>query len=304
MVSTKANYAESNAIAERMRAKHPAPKEMSLKEAHAIANEISPSSTFKMVPVQALLIDPEAQRRLDRKWVRAHIPAFDPEQLGYIVVNKRADGKMYVVDGQHRVELIRSVGWGDQNVHAEYYAGLILRQEAALFLARNDRRALRITDKFRIRILAEDADAIGIAKIVQEQGLIVSAASQDGHITAIAALEAVYRGGGIAGEKEGRRALADSLRVILRAWGNQSAALHGHVIKAIGMVELRYNGALDQHMLAKKLAPFPGGAPGLIGKARSMQELNGKPLHHCAASIIVERYNRGLRTGKIETWGV
>ena len=100
----------------------------------------------------------------------------------------------------------------------------------------------------------------------------------------------------------GDRVLAAALKVVIRAWGNQPSSVNGKVIQALGMVQLRYNGGIDQKALTQKLAPFPGGAPSLLGKGRSIQELRGRPLHHCIASIIVDTYNKGRRAGKLESW--
>jgi hypothetical protein len=260
------------------------------------------TSTFRMVPITDLNIDPEAQRKLNPGWVKAHVSGFDADLLGYILVNKRANGKLYVVDGQHRVELLRAVGWGDQNIHAEYREGLTQAEEAEWFLGRNDRKAVQPFDKFRVRVTEGDPIACDIAKIVNAHGLVLSDQAASGHIIAVASLEQVYRGGGIASQKEGARALSDALRAIIKAWGNQPSSVSGKVIQSVGMVQLRYNGAIDQKALADKLAPFPGGAPGLLGKGKAMQEVRGRPLHHCIASIIVDVYNKGRRTGKLDAW--
>lgn len=260
------------------------------------------SSAFKMVPVSELNVDQDAQRKLATAWVKARVPHFDVDQLGYIVVNKRANGKLYIVDGQHRVELMRAVGWGDQSIHAELFDGLSQGEEAELFLARNDRKAVRKFDKFRVAITSGDPMAIDIDKIVRAHGLVISDQLRNGHIVAVDALERVYLGGGIASPKEGPRALGQALAVLVNAWGNQASAVNGKVIQAIGLVELRYNGAIDQKALGAKLAPFPGGAPGLLGRGKSLQETRGKPLHHCIASIIVDMYNKGRRSGQLEKW--
>lgn len=255
-----------------------------------------------MVPVSELNIDPEAQRKLNPGWVKAHVSIFDADLLGYILVNKRANGKMYVVDGQHRVELLRAVGWGDQNIHAEYREGLTQAEEAAWFRGRNDGKPIPPFDKFRVRITEGEPIACAINKIVTDHGLALSDQAKNGHIVAVAALESVYRGGGIASQKEGARALSDSLRAVIKAWGDQPSSVSGKIIQSIGLVELRYNGAIDQKALADKLAPFPGGAPGLLGKGKAMQEVRGKPLHHCIASIVVDVYNKGRRVGKLDAW--
>jgi hypothetical protein len=260
------------------------------------------SSTFGMINLQDLHVDPDVQRKMNPGWVKAHISVFDVDRLGYIVVNKRANGKYHVVDGQHRVELMRTIGWGDQKIHAEIFESLTKAQEAELFIARNDRKAVRKFDKFRVSVTAGDPVACGIDKIVREHGLVISDQQSDGCINAVEALERVYLGCGIASQQEGAVALAAALKVALQAWGNQPSSVSGRVIQALGMVQLRYNGGIDQKALAQKLAPFPGGAPSLLGKGRSMQDLRGRPLHHCIASIIVDTYNKGRKAGKLESW--
>lgn len=260
------------------------------------------SSSFAMVSVQELHVDPDAQRGLTPGWVKARVATFDVDQLGYIVVNKRENGKLYIVDGQHRVELMRAVGWGDQKIHAEVFSGMSQAEEAELFIARNDRKSVSRYDKFRVSVTAGEPVACQIDKIVRDHGLVISDQAKDGHVNAVDALERVYRGGGIASQQEGSVALAAALKVLLQAWGKQTSSVNGRVIQAIGMVQLRYNGAIDQKALTQKLAPFPGGAPSLLGKGRSMQELRGRPLHHCIASIIVDIYNKGRSVGKLEAW--
>lgn len=255
-----------------------------------------------MVNVRDLNVDPEAQRKLSPVWVKTRVPKFDVDLLGYILVNKRANGKLYVVDGQHRVELMRAVGWGDQKMHAEFCEGLTQPEEAEFFNARNDRKSVRRFDKFRISITAGDLVSCDIDKIVRAHGLVLSDQLVDGHIVAVDALEKVYHGSGIASGKEGPSALANALKVLVQAWGKQASSVNGKVVQGVGMVFLRYDGTVNIGDLIKKLAPFPGGAPGLLGKARSQQEVRGRPLHHCVASMVVDIYNKGRRAGKLDTW--
>lgn len=262
----------------------------------------SQASKFGMVNIADLHVDPDAQRQLSPGWVKARVPKFDVDQLGYIVVNKRPNGQLYIVDGQHRVELMRAVGWGDQKIHAECFDGLTQAEEATLFNARNDRKAVRLYDKYRVNITAKNHEACAIDAIVRQCGLIVSDQSHDGHLTAVDALYKVYNGGGIASPAEGPAALTKALRVLVKAWGKQASSVNGKVVQGVGLVFLRYNGTINESELAKKLAPFPGGAPGLLGKGRSDQELRGRPLHHCIAGLVVDIYNKGRRTGKLDAW--
>lgn len=259
------------------------------------------SSHLRWVPLRDLQVDANAQRALRPGWVKAHVSEFDPEQIGYIVVNQRKDAKWYVIDGQHRAELLRSVGWGDQQVQCEAFEGLTLAQEAELFLARNDRIAVRTFDKFRVAVTAGELTATDIDRIVRTQGLAISDQERDGHVCAVSAIERVYRGSGV-NAKDGPAALARTLRLVQRAWGRQSSSFNGKVLEGIGLVQLRYNGKLDQDALSDKLAPFPGGAPGVIGKASALRDMRGGSMPNCVAAIIVDIYNRGRRTGKVEEW--
>lgn len=277
-------------------------KAVKAKQTHKLEQH---SSRFIMVNIADLCIDPEAQRKLSPAWVKDHVEIFDVDQLGYVVVNRRAEGdekKLYVVDGQHRVELLRAVGWGDQKIHAEVFEGLTQEEEAELFIARNDRRAVRTIDKFRVSITAGNKESVDIKRIVSEHGLVISDQNRPGHILAVNSLEKVYRGAGIASPKEGPTALSKALYTVIHAWGNTQASVHGQIILGIGMVFLRYNGRVDESELIKKLAPLPGGAPGLYGKGRAMQEVRGRPVHHCIASIVVDTYNKGRRQSHLEAW--
>ena len=260
------------------------------------------ASKFGAVLVSELNIDPAAQRKLSMHWVKDHVDEFDVDQLGYIVVNRRADGKWYVVDGQHRTELMRAVGWGDQRIHAELFEGLTQREEAELFNARNDRRALRKFDHFRISVTAGDERATDISGIVAAAGLSITDQQTDGGVTAVDKLEKIYEGGGITSVREGRAALQRTLIAIKHAWGTSPAGFNGAILHGLGLVQLRYNGAIDQKALATKLGPVKGGAPGLLGNARALREMSGRPVHHCVASIVVDLYNKGRRAGKLDDW--
>lgn len=264
--------------------------------------QVPHSSSLRWVPIAELKIDPSAQRGLRANWVKAHVNDFDAEQLGYIVVNRRSDGKLYVIDGQHRVALLREIGWGDQQIQCECFEGLNQADEAELFLARNDRITVRKYDKFRVAVTAGEEIQNDIDRIVRHQGLTISDQASEGHITAVAALEKVYTGSSIASAKEGPAALARTLRAIQRAWGKAASTFHGQIIHGMGLVQLRYNGKLNQDELADKLAPFSGGAPGLLGKAKAIQDMRGRPMPHCVASVIVDAYNKGRSKGRIQDW--
>jgi hypothetical protein len=261
-------------------------------------------SSLRWVRIADLRLDPEAQRdpQSAKRWAQRKAKEFDPDQLGYIVASHRADGNLYVIDGWHRIELLRAVGWGDQQMQAEVFDGTTQAEDAARFLGRNDRTNVRLFDKFRVRVTAADQVASDIDRIARAHGLTISDKTREGYITAVAALERVYRGAGIGSLKDGPKALSRTLTILQKAWGNDPSSFQGALIEAMGLVCLRYGSTVDDAALATKLASESGGAPGVIGKGRSVRDLRSRPVAHCIASVIVDLYNKGRRSGKLEDW--
>lgn len=260
------------------------------------------SSTNEWVQIATLTVDMRAQRSLNRGWVNKHIDTFDVDMLGRIVVNVRTDGTVVVVDGQHRVALLRAVGWGDQKIEAEVFHGLSLKEEAALFLARNDARAVTTYAKFMAGFTAGESDKVDIVRIVQKAGLVISERVQQGNIVAVRPLMAIYHGDGIADQTIGVKALEETLEIMVQAWGRSEGSLVSEVIHGIGLVCLRYGKTVNKAELMRKLRGFPGGVPTLVGKARTVREMYGRKLSHSVATVIVDLYNKGRHKDKLEPW--
>lgn len=269
----------------------------------ATAEKVVTGSKVQWVELDKLVVDPEVQRKFNPKWVSDRVEAFDPDKLGFIVVNRRPDGKMYVVDGQHRAALVRTVLGNDQKMEAQLYSGMDIADEAKTFLARNDRISIRPLDTFRVRVAARDTVAVDILRIVREHGFAISDQARSGNIVAVGALQNIYNGAKIATEQEGALALARTLHIITEAWGTTPAAVQGTIIQGIGVLCLRYGSSLDDKRMIGLLARRPGGASGIMGAARTQSEIRSRPVGVCVAGVLVDLYNKGRRTTeKLENW--
>lgn len=80
---------------------------IALKEVYADSAFI-PHVSFELIPIKELTCDQEYQRALSDKQVRKTSENFDPFQVNPVKVSKR-DGKNYVIDGQHTMEIIAKV---------------------------------------------------------------------------------------------------------------------------------------------------------------------------------------------------
>jgi hypothetical protein len=271
-------------------------------EASAVVARMKTRSSYDWLSITQMKVDHRFQRLLRKAWVKRHEHLFDANQIGTIVVSRRSDGSLWIIDGQHRVELLRAVGWGDQALYCEIFDCITLQEEAAIFLSRNDKITPRAFDEFKARLTKGDEDALAIQRIVTLLDLKINEGQTEGSVSAVRALEYIHGGGRTASQKDGAIALGKTLQAIVGAWGKAAANFQGQVIEGLGLVFLRYGKRVDPQQMASKLSKIGGGASGLIGQAKALRDLHGGGLAYAVGGVIVQRYNRGLRTAKLDTW--
>lgn len=238
-------------------------------------------------------------RPVDGGWVDRMVrEGFDPNRLGVPTVSKRPDGTYVWLDGQHRGELIRRAGWSNQKIQCRVFYGLSLAREAELFLGLNDNRQVKPIYKFLARMAAGEKHAVAISAIVEAAGWKISDQSNGKGVTAVRSLEIVYS----STPNAPGRALTATLRVVTEAWGYKAEAVNGDVIHGVGLVFVRFQEQLDTPALIKKLAEFPAGPSGLLGKARGMRQFQGGTVAQCLAETVVSAYNVRRRTGALPDW--
>ena len=129
------------------------------------------------------------------------------------------DGKLFIIDGQHRWEGAKARGdIAFLPCAVGSYASA--REEAALFVAANRRRvAVNRMDLFRSALAAGEATAVTIDRLAREAGLVVggSVKSQDLKAGEINCTGALYR----ALEQRGEEGLGLALRILGAAFAGQ-----------------------------------------------------------------------------------
>lgn len=258
-------------------------------KAKSTAEKIERSGHLRWVAVRDLLVNPRAQRDLRSGWAAEIAADFDPDRFLPPLVSNR-DGDFFVIDGQHRVEALRILGWDDQLIQCWVYDDLTEAQEADLFLWHNKRKTVNAFDKFQIGVVAERDVEADINRIVLANGLKVS--QSDSGIRAVGALRKVYNHGG--------KTLGRTLRIVRDAYGDDG--LDGHVIEGIGLLCARYNGELDESVAISRLSTARGGIGALNSKAYTAKKMLGKPLPQCVAAAAVEIINSGRGGKKLPGW--
>lgn len=249
---------------------------------------------LQWVPIPKMSVNARAQRDLRQDRVDYLVANFDPEQIGTPTVNLRGD-HWYVIDGQHRVEALKAVGWGDQSVQCWTYKGLTEQEEAAKFLQLNDVLVVSALPKFRAGVTAELDEETEIDSVVRAQGLCVTRDKVEGSISAVGTLRRVYR-------RSGSDTLGRALRIIRDAYGD--AGLEAPVIDGLGFVCQRYNGQLEDGEAVAKLGAAHGGVAGLLNRADQLRRATGNAKGQCVAAAVVETMNRAKGKGgkKLPDW--
>lgn len=272
------------------------------------ARRLNPSYKNKVewVEVKTIETDPRIQRPLNEGWVNREAERFDPDALGFPVVVEIPDSKggirRYVVDGQHRVALVRKALGDDQMMECEVIRGITLAQAAKIFRLRNTARKPTAVQSFLIGVTEGHEECVAINNIVHNVGLSIDRNPRDGTVAAVASLQKIFRGDKAKGTGKNSLALKRTLGTALNSWGRSGEAMNGHILEGLGMVVLRYGDTIDFDALEKKLRQFKGGALGLLGAARGLKDSFGGSVANCVAHQIVIVYNRGRGKHGLEDW--
>lgn len=249
-------------------------------------------SHMRWVAADDLQVNPVAQREFRATWARQILANFDIDKFQVPHVNKRADGTLNIMEGQHSVWAYRHYFGEGQKVQVWLYDGLTEQEEAEFFLSLNNKKAIDGMAKFKAAVTAGRADECDIDRIVRANGCTVGSSKSDTSISAIGALTTIYgqHGGAILGK---------TLRTIAGAFAE--GGYERPVLLGIAMVYARYP-ELDDERLIAKLAAIRNGWKGLIQKTSLIKEAMGVTQPEAAAAAVVDFYNAGRGGKKLPPW--
>lgn len=252
------------------------------------------ASHLRWIPIAEMRVSPKAQREFRKSHAEKFAADFDLEALGFPVVSMRG-GHYWIVDGQHRIEALKMIGWSDQSIQCETYENLSEAEEAELFLRRDDRRAIRPFDKFRIGITAERDEETDINRIVMGLGLRVSTDGDEKSLACVGAMHRVYESGGPG-------VLSRAIRILRDAYSGDGARFRAELVGGMGLVCQRYNGELADDRAVTRLGSMHGGAMELLRVANGIKLKTGHRKDDCVAAAVVDAVNGGRGGQKLPSW--
>lgn len=256
------------------------------------ARRITPKAPERIVPtdVEIVLLRPsepivdhdhDVQRELNLRHAKAIAnDPYDPALFGIGYVSLRADGRYYILDGQHRCAAAIMAGQGESQVPFVVLRGLSIQDEAKKFRELNAHKLnVDAISLFKTGVEAGDPVNVEIAGILKAFGLTYGPSRSDGVMQAVAALVSVYNGRigtKVASKSKKDSALPQSqlltrtLTVLTQAWGRDRNAFDGLLIKGVAAFISKHDTKVDGRRLSQLLAKNSTAARA-IGQIRALK---------------------------------
>ena len=206
------------------------------------------------VPLTSLYIDHNYQRPLMESRVHKICTAFVPQYMDPLKVCKRNEGGYFVIDGQHRLAVLRKLGQLTapcliSNVDEAF-------DEVECFLIGNTRRmALRPTDIFRAKYHQNDAGTIAIENMINSYGYtLLASQSRQGEdrlrpLHCTGAVTDIYR-------EKGPEICDRLFRLTSRIWHGELGQLDGVLLVGISIFLALYPTAFTDDEFVRKIGMF------------------------------------------------
>ena len=256
------------------------------------------TGTIEYLRVDSLSVDHAVQRvYLNKNIIRKIVNDPQEKAFGIFLVSQRSATELHVVDGQHRLlalnELILLGKLPEDYAHkCEVFRGLTPKQEAELFVLRNDRSAIESIENFRIRIRAEDPIAVGAAHILGKYGWRIAMGKSPGCFAAASTLLNSF--------EASPEATDQALKVVTATWGLETGAANGNLFEGITAFLRRHSAVLDEARLIEKLRKT--GPERFRGEACAHRDTVGGSLRDAIAELLTLRYNANMKSRALPPW--
>lgn len=255
-----------------------------------------------------LTVDPQLQRAYVKDArVQKMANEFDPDGLGVLEVSQRLSGTNHVLDGYHRMLMLRELrkrGVIDQDymVWCKIFVGLTPAEEAALFVLLNNKEKVGPLDLFRIKLAAKDPAVVAMMAIIEANKWLLKGSVppedfegkvSEHSFSAVGALEVAFTRNPVAAEK--------SVKTLTMAWKHSPASVHGELVRGISMFYNYYGDQADLTHAVKTLSRYPD-APAFRNLAKATRGARRGTTENTIARFFVEEYNVGKKTLALPPW--
>lgn len=253
---------------------------------------ITPPKKPIAVSLDDLHVDPNYQRAARENRVNRFAKNFDPIICGVLVVSQRPSGKLFIIDGNHRRNVLQKLGFNHWPAHV--ITGLSSAAEAEIYDKLNTERSNATSaERFKARLHYKDPVAVTIRDIVHACGyriVLENYGRRDGRtIHAVSTLDSIFR-------KSNQPGLQGTLELIASCWDEDEPGCTDSItLKGIHLVlsHKAWRERVNIEHLRKRLAAIP--VSKLLRKARAFHETTGQNHVHLFAEAVVVENNKRLK---------
>lgn len=247
-----------------------------------------------------LIVDPLVQREVDPKRVRQIAADLNLSAIGVLCVSERDNGDFAVLDGGHRRAALIEAEEGKTPVTCEVYKGLSLADEAMIFRYRNNTQKVGYLDRFRVRLVEGEKNAVAVEALARKHGWSVVGGTTDTGMPvlhSVQKLEEWYR--------RSAEVADETLKVATNAWGHNPDGVDYRILGGLAAFLYRFWESVDSSDLENRLATVKGGPNALMQQAQGLREIRKVPAASAVAELITDTYNKGKRygaTARVSNW--
>ena len=243
-----------------------------------------PKVHFEQIPIKNLVSNQKYQRNLSQRHIDRTVKNFDLYQINPVKVSRR-NGKNYVFNGQHTIEMIAAIsGSRDTPVWCMVYDDLEYIHEADIFA--NQQKFVKKLSAYEIFVANIEADndsQIVVQKIVESCGLKITSTRCLGGICAVTCLEQIF-------QNHGYHVLDRTLKLVVNTWEGDMVSLAANMIRGIAHLVVVFGDSLRDDIFAERV-----GTVSAREITRTAKDRRAGSLGYAEALLIV--YNKKSKAG-------
>jgi len=240
---------------------------------------------LRQLGLETLNVDEAYQRTLGKQLVNQIAGEFSWYAFDPILVGKRMDRSLWVVDGQTRYAVAELLGHVE--IATRVFDSEGKRHEAEVFLKANTKRGVKSFDKWRAALCAEEPETVAISDMVRKAGFAVSYSHSWPNLRCVSKLRDAYNSG----------VLPECLTAIWRCWHGNSDALSEVIMGALYMFFEHFPG-VDMYRCVDKWSKLSPTA--LFAESEAAKSATGGSRYRAGALSLMRKYNSGLRSRRLE----
>ena len=247
------------------------------------------------IPIN-ILVSESYQRPINYPRVKRMIEHYNANANSPIYVNFR-DNRYVIVDGQHRVAMMKGLGFSEVKAMLFNYSLTIAEEADAYHYYSRESKQSSLFNDYAVLLQAGDPDTTAIERILAHNGFYIANKSEKSSqgIRAIKTLRDIYHRGG-------EQALSHLLHIWHSSW--PSVQPEQTSLRALAQFYFTYHDHKDYHQeqLINRLSKMPIQSL-LLNATAASKLIHGSPEKHLFEEIL-QSYNKGRHVNRLPDYSM